>query len=298
MVPQRILNNFLRALAALAVSAAPLHASAAAFLWEVSSMTNKVYLYGTVHAGKKEWYPLPPPVEQAFADSQVLVVEADISDVEAMQRLQPATYTPPDNLSKHVDAESYDRFRKLLPRYQIPEASISKLKPFMAVSLLVFSDWARLGFRPEYAVEVYLIGKAEKAKMPVRELEGIDMQVELMDSLTDEQNQRVFEGTVDALENGLADEQIKGMVETWKAGDPAGMLAIARKYNEKVKGAAELEEKFVWGRHDAMVKKIEGYLNTTKERSFVAVGALHLAGPRGLVEQLRKRGYIVRQLGA
>ena len=298
MVPKRLVNIVLRALAALAVVAAPVHANAAAFLWEVSSMTNKIYLYGTVHAGKKEWYPLPPVVEQAFADSQALVVEADISDVEAMQKVQPATYTPPDNLSKHVDAASYDRFRKLLPRYQLPEASVAKLKPFMAVSLLVFSDWARLGFRPEYAVEVYLIQKAEKAKMPVRELEGLDMQIELMDSLTEEQNQRVFEGTVDALESGLADEQIKGMVATWQAGDPAKMFEIARKYNDKVKGAAELEEKFVWGRHPAMLKKIEGYLNDSKERSFVAVGAMHLVGPRGLVEELRKRGYIVRQLGA
>jgi uncharacterized protein YbaP (TraB family) len=296
MVPKRIVNLFLRAVAALAVIVAP-QAHAAAFLWEVSSMTNKIYLYGTVHAGKKEWYPLPAAVEQAFADSQVLVVEADISDVEAMQKVQPATYTPPDTLSKHVDAASYERFRKLLPRYQLAESSVAKVKPFTAVSLLVFSDWARLGFRPEFAVEVYLIEKAHKAKMPVRELEGLDAQVELMDSLTDEQNQRIFEGTVEALEQGLADEQIKGMVEAWQAGDPAKMLDIARKYNEKVKGAAEVEEKFVWGRHDAMLKKIESYLNQAKERSFVAVGALHLAGPRGLVEQLRKRGYIVRQLG-
>ena len=29
---------------------------------------------------------------------------------------------------------------------------------------------------------------------------------------------------------------------------------------------------------------------------FIAVGALHLAGPKGLVEILRKRGYVVRQL--
>jgi len=26
------------------------------------------------------------------------------------------------------------------------------------------------------------------------------------------------------------------------------------------------------------------------------VGALHLAGPRGLIELLRKRGYVVKQL--
>jgi uncharacterized protein YbaP (TraB family) len=86
------------------------------------------------------------------------------------------------------------------------------------------------------------------------------------------------------------------MVNAWLNGDPHLVAAIARRYNERVPGAAEFEEKFVWSRHDDMLKKIEGYLNDSRDRHFVAVGALHLAGPRGLVEQLRARGYLVRQL--
>ena len=298
MVSQRILKRFLQVLASTLVALLSFQSHAAAFLWEVSSMTNKVYLYGTVHAGKQEWYPLPAPVENAFADSQVLVVEADISDTEALRKAQPATLAPPDTLAKHVDPAVYARFVKLLPRFRLPEAQLAQMKPFMAVSLLVFADWARLGYQPNFGVDSYLIAKAHNNNKPVRELEGLDAQVELMDSLTEEQNKAIFEGTVDALESGAADEQIEGMVKAWQQGDPKAVLEIARRYNEKVKGAAELEEKFVWARHDAMVKKIESYLNETKDRAFVAVGALHLAGPRGLVELLRKRGYIVRQIGS
>jgi uncharacterized protein YbaP (TraB family) len=287
----------LQCFAGAAFLAAPAATHAAPFLWEVSSMTNKIYLFGTVHAGKAEWYPMSAPIENAFADSEALVVEADITDTEALRKAQPATLTPPDTLAKHVDPASYERFRKLLPRYRLPEAQVARLKPFMAVSLLVFADWARLGYRPEYGVEAYLIAKARNNGKPVREIEGLDAQVELMDSLTEEQNKRIFEGTVDALDSGIAGEQINGVVAAWQAGDPKALLEIARKYNDQVQGAAELEEKFIWGRHDAMLKKIESYLNDEKEHAFVAVGALHLAGPRGLVEMLRKRGYIVRQLG-
>jgi uncharacterized protein len=291
-------NPFLRALACLLLSlGVPRQADAAAFLWEVSSMTNKVYLYGTVHAGRTDWYPLPPAVEEAFAQSDVLVVEADISDEEALRKAQPGTFIPPDTLAKHVDPATYERFRKLLPRFGIPEAQVAQMKPFMAVSLLVFSEWARLGFKPGYAVEGYLINKAHQAKKPVREIEGLDAQVDLMDSLTEEEGRRIFDGTVSALESGLTDDQIKGMVKAWQDGDPGSVLEIARRYNDQVKGAADLEEKFVWARHEPMAKKIESYLNETRDRCFVAVGALHLAGPRGLVEILRKRGYLVRQLG-
>jgi uncharacterized protein len=291
------MKPFLRALAALAATLC-LAANAAPFLWEVSSMTNKVYLYGTVHAGKADWYPLPAAVEQALQECDVLVVEADISDVDAMRKAQPASYTPPDTLSKHVDPEVYARFRKLLPKYALPEPAVAQMKPFMAVSLLVFSEWARLGYKPEYGVENYLIAKAQQAKKPVREIEGLEVQMRLMDSLDEEQGKRVFEGTVGALESGLTGEQIHGMVKAWQEGDPKEMLAIAQRYNDNVTGARELEEKFVWARHEPMARRIESYLNETKERTFVAVGALHLAGPRGLVEMLRKRGYIVRQVGS
>ena len=284
-------------LAACLLASFGAHAQASRhFLWEVVSLTNRAYLFGTVHAGKKDWYPLPAPVEEAFADSKVLVVEADVTNVEAMARTTEAmVYTPPDSLSAHVPPADYERFRKLLPRYAIAEPQIGQLKPFMAVSVLVFSEWARLGYLPQYGIDAHLIKKARADLKPVVEIEGVDVQVRLMDSLTETEHRQIFDGTLKALESGLTSEQITGMVNAWQSGDPSLMLEIAQRYNENVPGAKEFEEKFVWARHESMLKKIEGYMNDTKDRHFIAVGSLHLAGPKGLVELLRRRGYIVRQ---
>jgi uncharacterized protein YbaP (TraB family) len=281
----------------LALACATLPAHSANFLWEVSSLTNRVYLFGTVHAGKAEWYPLPKAVEDALADARVLVVEADVTDSAEMSKYGSSTsYTPPDSLRRHVSLESYARLLKLLPRYSFPEDQIAQMKPFIAVSLLVFAEWARRGYLPRYGIDGYLIAKAKGEMKPIRELEGIESQMRLMDSITDKENQAIFEGTLTALESGLTGEQIEGLVRAWKVGDPQLLLEVARKYNSLVPGAAAFEEKFVWARHDDMVKKIEGYLNESKSRHFIAVGSLHLVGPRGLVEMLRKRGYLVRQL--
>ena len=284
------------ALAAGLLMACDVAAQARHFLWEVVSMTNRAYLFGTVHAGKKDWYPLPAAVEEAFAESAVLVVEADVTNTEAMAKSTAAmVYTAPDSLANHVPAADYARFRKQLGRYSIPEAQIAQLKPFMAVSVLVFSEWGRLGYLPQFGIDSYLIRKAHSDVKRVVEIEGVDTQVRLMDSLTEAEHRQIFDGTLRALESGLTSEQITGMVNAWQAGDPSLMLEIAQRYNENVPGAKEFEEKFVWSRHDSMVEKIEGYMNASKDRHFIAVGSLHLAGPRGLVELLRKRGYIVRQ---
>ena len=296
----KIFRNTPRALALLVLAAASLWAlpsAAVSYLWEVSSLTNRAYLFGTVHAGKADWYPLPRAVEDAFDDSPVIAVEADITNEEAMKRSAKAMqYAWPANLSTHVPADQYQRFVRILPRYSLPEEEMARMKPFMAVSLLVFSEWARLGFFPNYGVDSYLITKAKAQKKSIVELEGVDEQVKLMDSLTDKENLMLFKGTLDALETGLTGEQVRGMVAAWQAGDPKGILEVARRYNEKVPGAREFERKFIWARHDAMASKIEGYLNQSHERHFIAVGALHLAGPEGLVELLKKRGYVVKQL--
>ena len=280
-------------LCALALLAPGTHA--AEFLWEVVSVTNRAYLFGTIHAGKKDWYPLAKPIEDAFADSKVLVVEADISNIAAMSQAAPPTYDPPDALAKHVPPADYARFLKLLPRYAMQESQLAQLKPFMAVSVLMFNEWARLGYLPRFGVDGYLIDKAKAEAKPIKEIEGLQAQVQLLDSITEDEHKLAFDGTLKALESGLTGEQITGMVNAWQSGDPKLMLEIAQRYNELIPGAKALEEKFVWSRHGSMVAKIEGYLNESKDRHFIAVGSLHLAGPRGLVEALRKRGYIVRQ---
>ncbi len=293
----RIASTLARmALAALAfVFATP--AAAQNFLWKVESLTNHVYLFGTMHAGRSEWFPLPLQVEQAFLDCPVLMVEADITDREAMiAGSRGSTYKPPDSLAQHVDRADYTRFMQLARRFRVPAAELDEMKPFMAASLLVFAEWARLGYLPQFSVDAYLLEAAHKSGKRVVELEGVAAQMKLIDSLTDAQNRAVFAGTVQALGNGMVDRQIAGIAHAWETGDAEQMLEIAHEYDARVRGAAEVEQKFVWSRNPAMLAKIAAVLDTGSEPHFVAVGALHLVGAKGLVAALRARGYQVRRI--
>lgn len=301
MVAQRTLSAracraALRVFAVLAALAAG-SAAAQNLLWEVTSLSNRVWLFGTVHAGRADWYPLPRTVEDAFESAPALFVEADITDAAAMAKSAAATvYTPPDALRQHVPAGDYARLLKLLPRYGLTEAEVARMKPFMAASLLVFQEWARQGYPPRYAVDAYLLERAKAEHKRVVELEGVDAQIRLMDTLTDREDETYFHSTVGALESGLTAGLIRGIVRAWQVGDPQVLLDASRRYNERVPGAAALEERFVWSRNPHWLEAIETLLDRSNEPAFVAVGALHLVGPRGLVEQLRAHGYTVRHV--
>jgi uncharacterized protein len=267
------------------------------YLWEVASLTNRIYLYGTVHAGKPSFFPLPEVVDKAFLESKVIAVEADITDVESMTRsARSMVYEPPATLEKDVPKATWARIQKQAARLGFPEPQIAMLKPFMAGTLLAFAEWGRLGYLPQFGVDLHLIKRAKDSGKRLVELEGGDAQTAVIESLTLAESLASLEGTLNALESGLVREQITGMVNAWQAGDPALLLEVARAYNESIPGAAVIEEKFIWSRHDAMVEKISRMLTDSKERHFVAVGALHMAGPKGLVELLKKRGFMVRQL--
>ena len=267
------------------------------YLWEVASLTNRIYLYGTVHAGKPSFFPLPAAVEKGYAESKVLVVEADITDMEAMTRSAKAmVYEPPASLDKAVPKATWERAKKQAARHAIAEQQLAMFKPFMAGTLLAFAEWGRAGYLPQFGVDVHLIKRAKEDGKKLVELEGADAQTAVIESITPAEALAALEGTLDAIDSGLVGEQITGMVNAWQAGDPKLLLEVARKYNDTIPGAAAIEEKFIWSRHDAMAEKIGRMLLESKERHFVAVGALHLAGPKGLVEVLKKRGFTVRQL--
>jgi len=273
-----------------------MQARAELFLWEVRSMTNSAYLFGTIHTGKKEWFPLPEPVEEAFAESRVLAVEADVTDLDAMTKTVAAmSYVAPDELSKHVTPEDFVRFKAQVARLGVDESLTKRVKPFSASSMLMFAEWESAGYSPQFGIDAYLISKAKALRKRVVEIEGVAAQAALVDSLTEQEHQRAFAGMLKALEEGIIDDQLDGMVKAWQTGDAFLMLELSRRYNEKIPGAREMEEKFIWSRHEAMLAKVEGYLNKSIEKHFIAVGALHLAGRRGLIELLKAKGYVVKQ---
>src|SRR5713226_3981730 len=52
------------------------------FLWKISGKQNTIYLVGSVHMLTKDYYPLSPALDTAFKDSNLLVEEADLAELQ------------------------------------------------------------------------------------------------------------------------------------------------------------------------------------------------------------------------
>jgi uncharacterized protein YbaP (TraB family) len=265
-------------------------------LWQVKSKDNTVYLYGTIHVGKPSFYPLADAVENAFRQSARLAVEADITDQAGIAAVLPLmSYTPPDSLDTKVPKPILQRLKTQLARYGIPYDSLKQTKPFMVGGLLSIAEFTRLNYDHRFGVDGYFIERAVLGGKAVLELESVDQQMRMLSSLSDAEQEAFLANTLTALESGKAADQVTGMFNAWRIGDPALLEEVVKRANEGMPMTEVLDEKMLYGRNPAMLSKIEIFL-AGNQVHFIAIGALHLIGKRGLVEMLKSRGYEVTQL--
>jgi hypothetical protein len=143
-------------------------------LWAVQSPTNTVLLYGTVHAGRSDFFPLPERVEKLFGASKVLVVEADVSNLSVLRDVAPLmTFTPPDSLETKLPKALFERFKKLCARYKVPISEAQRFKPFLASSVIAMGELTEAGYEVRYGVDGYLSEQAKLVNKPLKELEHL-----------------------------------------------------------------------------------------------------------------------------
>jgi len=265
------------------------------FLWKVSSKTSTVYLLGSIHLFRKENYPLNPKIENAFEQSDVLAVEANVTDVGKMdiqKLLEIAFYQGDETLEKHVSSDTYEFVIKELGGLGIPTELVNKQKPWFLAVTLEALELLKLGYTPDSGIDIYFLSKA-KGKKRIIELESLDDQLNLLSRLSDQDQELFLLSAVK--ESDRLSKEMDRLIKAWNSGDTKTVESILTQGVTEDGRLSSLYEKLVYERNGGMVSRIEDLLKT-KEAYFVVVGAGHLVGDRGIIEILRRRGYLVEQL--
>ena len=264
------------------------------FLWSVRSKTATVYLLGSVHFFKKEFYPLNKKIEEAFDQSRVLAVEANIvekGNIDLQKIGERAFYPESDRLEKHVSAETYDMVKKEGMELGLPLELLNRQRPWILALTLETIAILKLGFDPRYGIDVHFLSKASGRR--IVELEGLDYQINLLSTLSDEEQESVLLMTLKGLPR--YPEEVDQLMQAWLSGDANVMDSIMTKDITGAPRMSSIYDKLFSERNRNMVSKIEEFLKA-EGTYFVVVGAGHLAGQKGMIEILREKGYLIDQL--
>lgn len=261
-------------------------------LWTVKGAKNTVHLFGSIHLGQPDFYPLASRVESAFDHSGHLAVELDpTSDAfkkELAQFMARARLPEGKTIRNVVSPGVYRKLTEALDRMGIPLEGMERLKPGILAITLIALKLQTMGYMPDFGADQYFLNRAKKGK-EIEELENLDEQMRLFESLGEE---RFLAYTLLSL-NDMESKSGK-LITAWRCGDLKTMHAILFEdlNSNMIDNAGEIYEKLFFGRNRKMADKIKTYLQKDGDY-FVVVGAGHLVGDRSIVDLLRREGYTV-----
>lgn len=261
--------------------------------WKVEKDGRTSYLFGTVHVWKREWLPLNPGIEKAFAGAKTLAVELDPAKMDMAGALQQMMLGGNETLEMRLGKPLYERTKAETDKMGVPEAAISKMKPWGVMLVMAATKLQQLGYTPDAGLDNYLLQKAQASGKQIVELESGEQQLAVMDSLSAKVQTALL---ADFLANIERTPQVIGeIVVAWKKGDAESAFALNQKNFNDSEARREFDDKFLYQRDVAMTRKIEELLRQSGPH-FIAVGSLHLLGPRSIVEQLKVKGYRIEQI--
>jgi uncharacterized protein YbaP (TraB family) len=263
------------------------------FLYAVERGGHVSHLLGTIHLGFGFEEVLTPDARERFTRSSQVITETDLG-ADSAARLMRAALLPPDqSLAGMLGPETW---RKLQARVggQIPEAVLSQLRPWLPAVLLGIDDLKRAlaQLRPgkgAHMMDVELMQVARRAGKLVRHLESVDQQIAVFDAISTEEQ-------LTELSHALSSDsaaQSRSLIEAYASGDE-GALARALFDGEQVARAPGFYQAVLFERNEHWLPVLESAV--AQGDVFVAVGAAHLLGERGLLAELRQRGYSITRV--
>jgi uncharacterized protein len=292
-------RSFHRVLAVMMLLLAfPVWAGERLYLWEATRGDARVVLFGSLHLCRSDCFPLPDEVLHALDQAATLAVELDPSTREMQSRLLArALYPAGQTLHSDLSAQSLGYLRSALDRAGVPAEPIMRMRPWMVVSTLTMIAATQAGYGAQQGIDLWLLRRARAQGKTVVELETVDEQLASMDGMPREQQEQMVRQTLDMVYEGKLPHYIDALVDAWRKGDPARVLALSR---DGLPGEAEADQiisSLVVRRNRAMATRIAA-LASEKGAVFVAVGALHFAGEDSILNHLRAAGFAVRQVSA
>jgi len=262
-------------------------------LWEIKTDKNSVYLLGALHLMKKEAYPLNRAIENAYDNSEIIILETDLDAMNepAFQKkmMSAGMYLDGNTLSRNLPEKTYLLLRKRLKELNLPVENFEYFKPWFCATVISISELKKRGFDPALGIDTYFFSKAKQDSKKRLFFETREFQLTLFTAM-EELNQTLFlEQTLKDVE--IIDTMFPKMVKCWENGDSKNLALII---NKSLMEYPAIYERFIMKRNNNWLPIIESFIGQD-ENVLIIVGTGHLVGGEGVVELLRNKGYKLKQ---
>jgi uncharacterized protein YbaP (TraB family) len=279
-------------LSSLLLSAVPAWAAlderfARGLLWRVSKKgVAPSHVFGTIHVADPRLAELPPAVRKAFDGAKSLMLEF-MPDAYSKERfLEAALFLDHQTLEQKIGTEDFQRAVEHLQPIGLSPEFVNRLKPW-GVLLNLRSAAGKDGS----PLDVQLFALARARRIPLLQIEEVEEQIFTFDEFP-------MESQVALLKHSLThrDELVvlaERTLDAYLTRDLAAIWELREKFMarhpEIATHQAVMAKRVVHDRSVVMAFRMQRELR--RGAAFVALGALHLYGDKGVLALLEADGY-------
>ena len=257
-------------------------------LWQVSGngLKKPSYLFGTFHLLCKDDIHFSQQLQNSVKESDEIYMELDLDDPSTM--LSGLLYMNMKDGKKLKDLYSPSDYKKVESYFNdtlhSPLMLLERMKPYFLVALLYPK---MMNCKTSSGVEEELVKLAKEDKKEIQGLETMEFQASVFDSIPYDWQAKELLKNIDSFSEYK--KEFDTMIIQYKNQE---LNAMEKALSKSEFGSdSKYEDLLLTNRNKNWVKQLKDIMK--KESVFVAVGAGHLAGDKGLISLLRKEGYTV-----
>lgn len=256
-------------------------------LWQITrkGLPAASYLYGTFHLMCPEDLVVNNVLREKFKATKQLYLELDMDDPSIMLQMMMNTGMKGDTtLSKLLGEKEYDSVSAIFQKAAgIPLSMLNGMKPLFSMAA-VFP--ALLDCQANEGWEKKFMELANENKEEIKGLETVKEQLDVVDSIPYMVQAKMFSKTLLNLDS--TKKALQQLIKLYKEKDINKLQQLTTEDND-------------FGSYDKIMieKRNAKWLTAIAEQArqvptFFAVGAGHLGGDNGIINLLRKKGFIVK----
>ena len=281
----------------LAVSFVSLTAHAQSSVWKVSKGNDHIFIGGTVHILPPSEFPLPKEFEQAYKESDSIVLEAklpDASDAEfQMSMMQQMTYGNGKTISSFLTPKTQQQLNDYVSSLGVNLAMFEHFKPGFLVTMLALLEAKKAQLSGE-GVDIFYSKQANKDNKNIAYLESAEFQMNMIADMGIGDEEHFIKSNIEQMKDFKA--MFTGLLKAWREGDDKQLhkLAII-----PMKEDPKTFKKLLTDRNRTWISHIERMFadnGKSTDKEFVLVGVAHLAGDKSVLTLLKNKGYRVEKL--
>lgn len=258
-----------------------------------------MHLFGTLHVGLPDFYPLEDRLTGALAEASTLALEIDPDQPRAdlQEALRAYGMLAPGNPAyDSLPPLQKRRLDVLLQQGGLDASFMLGFKPVLLATMLTLAEYTRQGYRADLSSDAWLARQARRRHVRVLALESLGGQLALLDRLPIPDRWRFLEEMMDTIESGAQRTEAREVVRAWSTADRQALDRMAERCEtDRSVSGRFVTQVLLKERNVGLAERLLQLLRT-EDRTVAAIGVLHLLGTGSVPELLAQSGVSVERI--